>query len=230
MKKLIYGAGLAVLMSLVSHSMSPQLYADEAGETAVAKDIYNITLRLKVPQVFNNSTSEGYRRFKNQTIKGEMHIVWQADGNFHLEFSGLENRHFKVGGKNVTYTGREDRDVVYSRLAWIGDNKKDLFKTPTLCFYLELEPSYAIGGNTEDNSFYVLLSGSGTSAKIEEDIRIARRFSGTVAGTQGCGCHAYGHLSPTRRGDIYGPSEIPDDVVPSYGQWQAIWKRRETKK
>ena len=131
--------------------------------TPVAMDTYDIVLSLRVPQVFSNTTSLGYRKYHRQTIKGNMSIIWMSDGSFSFEFNNLVNKTFKVGGGAVTYQGIEGRNIVYPRLNWIGNNKSDSFKTPCLSFYLELEPSYSKGGNNEDTSFYLLLSGKGGS-------------------------------------------------------------------
>lgn len=193
----------------------------------VATDIYDLSLRLKVPQVVNNSLSTGSRKFQNQTIRGQLYVQWRENGRYTLDFGNLENKNFKVGKVNVKYTGYEDSEVVYPRFNYIGNNATETFRTPCICFYLELEPSYAIGGNSEDNSFFLLLSGKGTSTvKSKIGSRIASNFHGYVTGTQGCGCYAYGHKSPTRVASMYGPSEVVEDVVPTFGTWDARWKKR----
>ena len=201
--------------------------ADEPSAVIVAEDEYAISLKLQVPQVIDNMSSVGYRKYQTQTIKGKMYICWLDDGGFALDFDELENKNFKVRSTRVKYKGTEGKEIVYSRFNWIGSNKTNVFKVPTICFYLELEPSYAMGGNNEDNSFYVLVSGKGSSAiKKTVGCRIATSFSGYVAGTQGCGCMAYGHKSPTRVGAVSGPSNATDDVVPTYGTWSAKLVRR----
>ena len=200
---------------------------EDISNSIVAEDEYDLTIRLNVPQVINNTESLGKRVFRSQTIQGSLFIYWLDDGSYIIDFDNLINRSFKVGGKNVTYTGTIDSDLVYPRFNYIGDNKTDIFKIPCMSFYLELEPSYAIGGNTEDNSFFLLLSGKGTSmVKGVEKIRIAKSIFGYAAGTQGCGCYAYGHKSPTRKASIVGPSDIVEDVVPTYGVWKAKRKKR----
>lgn len=201
----------------------------EESASIVAIDVYDMTLTLKVPQVLENTTSTGYRKFKTQKIKGTMYVKWLSDDTFGLEFANFENMNFKVGGYRVSYKAIADNNVVYQRYNYIGNNGTDVFKTPCICFYLELEPSYAIGGNTEDNSFYILLAGSGTSVfKKRDDYRVANKMAGYVAGTQGCGCAAYTHKSPTRSAGIYGPTDRVDDVVATYGRWKALWKSRVT--
>lgn len=222
---------LMFLLSLGLISISPPTARSDGKEeediTAIAEDEYDLKLTLKVPQVFDNSKSIGYRKYQTQNIKGKMYIVWLNNGSYRLLFENLENQQFKVGGQKVTYNGTEDRNVVYTRYNYIGSNKKNTFTTPTLCFFLELEPNYAIGGNTEDNSFFVTVAGAGSSAHSKKhNCRISKKFSGYVAGTQGCGCSAYGHLSPTRTAGVCGPTDKVDDVVATYGTWKATWKQR----
>ncbi len=196
--------------------------------TPIAIDTYDIVLSLRVPQVFSNTTSQGYRKYKRQLIKGKMDLIWMSDGTFGFDFYNLVNKTFKVGGENVRYTGIEGREIAYPRFNWIGNNKTDYFKKPCICFYIELEPSYSKGGNTEDNSFYLMMSGTGSSVFMSQyKSRIATYFSGYAAGTQGCGCNAYGHKSPTRKATIMGPMYEPEDVVATFGQWKARWKTRK---
>ena len=192
-----------------------------------AIDIYELNLMLKVPQVLDNTTSQGRRVYRPQRIKGNMYVNWYFDNSFSLTFDGLTNCNFKVGGEKVTYTGYEGINTVYSRYCYIGNNRTEVFTKPCLAFYLELEPSYAIGGNNEDNSFYLMLAGTGVSTyKGEYKSRIARNLYGYASGTQGCGCSAYTHKSPTRKAAQYGPSETPTDVVATYGHWRAKFKKR----
>ena len=218
---------IAMILAVLLSSVAPAFADDAPVPTTIATDVYSLTLTMRVPQVFDNTKSTGYRKYVTQRIRGEMHVNWQSDGTFTLSFANLVNSNFKVGGANVKYTGYEDRDMFYTRYNYIGSNKTGAFKTPCICFFLELEPSYAIGGNNEDNSFYLMLSGSGSSKfSLYDNWRIARKFSGHVSGTQGCGCSAYTHKSPTRRATFYGGTGGVDDVVATYGKWQAAWKKR----
>lgn len=228
-KILVWLFGLGLLAIPPCPSLIPSVAADTEEEVieTVAEDEYAFKMVLKVPQVYDNTTSQGYRKFARQVIKGKMYVVWLADGSFRLEFAELENQSFKVRGYKVRYDGFEDRNVVYTRFSWIGNNKTDIFNTPSLCFFLELYPNYAIGEATEDNSFYIMLSGAGSSAYTKSlGSRIARRFSGYAAGSQGCSCYDYGHKSPTRTASVCGPTSTPTDVVATFGSWTASWKRR----
>ena len=192
-----------------------------------AVDLYNMKIRLDVPQVVDNSSSEGKRVYRMQNIWGNMEVQWLSDGTMQLAFSGLVNRQFFVSGKAVTYKGYESQDMMSTHFVWIGNNKTGKFATPCLSFFLELLPSYALTEVSEDNSFYLLMAGKGVSKyKRTYDAQIATRIKGYAAGTQGCGCMDYSHKSPTRIAGRIGPTDGVSDVVATMGTWQALWKNR----
>ena len=219
-----------VLFSPFSKMYAENVFSDEDEQKAsvVATDIYTLEMYLQVPQVLDNTTSQGSRKYKRQKIKGNMYVVWLDNGSYELLFENLVNTKFKVGGKEVTYAGYEGYASIPRSYTYIGSNKSGKFKTPCMSFHLELEPSYAIGGNNEDNSFYLQLSGSGgsTISSSTGGYRVAKRISGYCAGTQGCGCSAYSHLSPTRTASKEGPSCNATDIVATWGTWRARWKGR----
>lgn len=200
---------------------------EEAPSEVEATDVYDLTLMLRVPQVYNNAESTGYRKYGFQKIKGELYIKWLVSGGYKIEMGNLENKTFKVKGVRVAYEWY-DGDLVYPRLNWIGNNKTEKFTVPTLYFSVALDPSYAISTVNEDNSFYLILSGIGVSTyKKELESKLTKTITGYVVGTQGCGCTDYGHKSPTRVGALFGPSEKVDDVVATMGSWTAKWRRRD---
>lgn len=225
LKTLVLGAGAAAL--------APKTLAEDEGPkdetySYAAVDEYNFKMTLQVPQVLDNTTSRGYRTYKPQNIGGPMYIVWLDNGSFTVKFGTLVNANFKVGGSNVTYQAEEMPDIVYPRYVYIGNNKKNTFVKPCICFYAQFEPSYAIGEPGEDDSFSLMFAGRGASGfKRSINARVATRFTGYAAGMQGCGCADYGHKSPTRDAGLAGPTDYVNDVVASYGTWRAIWKRRE---
>lgn len=230
LKMLAFLMGIGLLSIPPYYGNTSAARADDIEEentvSAIAEDVYDFTLSLKVPQVLENNLSTGYRKFKAQKIKGKMYIVWMGDGSFRIEFSDLVNKNFKVRGVNVTYEGIQDESI-YPRFNFIGNNKTGKFPTPCLCFSVMLEPSYALGGATEDNSFVLVLSAKGTSSyKSKYCCTIATKFSGYATGHQGCGCMDYGHKSPTRNATLCGPGEEVNDVVATYGTWSAKWKGR----
>lgn len=206
---------------------SVNAWYDESQSPTVAEDVYSFYLRIKVPQVRNNTESKGYRKMEWQTIRGELIICWHEDGTWSLDFENMKNSNFKVKGVKVSYEGASLDAQVSPRFVYIGDNKKEKFETPCLSFYVEFQPSYAMGIPGEDNSFVVLLAGDGRTKKVRAlGCRVASRFSGMLAGTQGCGCMLYLHKSPTRDAAIFGPSSKVEDAVPTFGKWSAHWKKR----
>lgn len=206
-----------VLMMLLASAAIADEYSDR----------YSLSVRLDVPQVFDNMLSQGYRKYATQTITGQMYINWYGDYFDGIYFSDLENQKFKVGGKKVTYKGMLDQSVTSARFNYIGNNKTGVFKIPCLSFFAYFEPSYAIAEVSEDNSFYLHFAGKGASAmKKKHDAVIATRFSGKAAGTQGCSCADYGHKSPTRSAMLYGPGETVEDAVATMGTWSAVWRGR----
>lgn len=183
-----------------------------AGSGNVVTEVYSLKLHLKVPQVRDNSASMGRRAYAKQRLEGEMHVTYSGD-SVSIAVRGLVNKNFKVGGKNVEY------QVVTDITCWnlIGNNRIDRFKKPSVCFSMEAQPSYAWPWKPDsDNSFVLTVSGFGASYKA---------LRGYVSGTQGCGCAAYGHKSPTRE---MGPAGRPmqvSDMAATFGKWRAKLKR-----
>lgn len=122
--------------------------------------------------------------------------------------------HRLSNGKHVTYDGYLDESKPF-RVSAIGNNRTQKFNVASICFSLMAEPNYNIGQFDEDTSLFVTLAGKGTIRN--EQIKNAK---GSVAGTLGCGCYAYGHVSPTRIIWWYGISDIVTDVAAVYGSWR----------
>ena len=220
------GIVLSAMSTTIACSVGYAAYSDGNGSPkTVAEDLYSMTLNLNVPQVSNNSSSAGERRYMSQTVKGEMAFVWREDGSHAFRFGVFENTGFKVGGRPVTYEVVIDREKPLPVFCWIGSNGKGRFRTPTMSFSIVMEPSYAIGDVGEDNSFYLTLSGKGSSS-IKGGSRIANSVRGKAVGTQGCGCSDYGHLSPTREAGIDGPSDGAMDIAATEGTWSIRFRRR----
>lgn len=167
---------------------------------------YKLTMRLRVPRVYNNTQSLGYRKMQYQTIVG--YVIVDKDVTKAEEYTGepemsvfrVYNKTHKVNNANVTYGDADATDVMWR---YIGSNKTGVFKNTNIKFSLDLNPSYNIGADEPDNALIVTLSGYGTSEKY---------IKGSVSGQIGCGCMAYGHVSPTRtvEGNV-------SDITPLYG-------------
>ena len=133
-----------------------------------------------------------------------------------FRFNNLVNKTHKLSnGNNVTYKALVDYDARFPRFNAIGNNKTNSFKTASICFALAAEPNYNIGEFDEDTSLYITLAGKGTI----DSKGVLRKVSGYAAGTLGCGCMAYGHISPTRTIGYYGATDQVDDVAAVYGTW-----------
>lgn len=220
----IFAAVLA-LSPLVS--MHGEDVEEESPEVSVV-DSYEIKMTLKVPQVVDNMESMGYRKNKTQRIKGFMYVMYYSDGTTGYSFGELTNCDYKVGGSRVTYQAEVDENALYPRWNYIGNNARGIFKTPSVCFSVVAYPSYAKSDPEMDNSLYLTLAGSGTTC-LKNGARVPYCISGYVAGTQGCGCTDYGHVSPTRRIGAYGAlCGAVDDVAAVYGRWSLKFKGRVT--
>lgn len=177
-------------------------------------DVYALKIRLRVPQVVDNSVSTGKRKYKTQALVGTMEVEYATEGQPNVRIVALTNRTFKVGGVRVCY----DAGIVSSRWNLIGSNRTGVFRTPSVCVEVDALPSYVASYKpTDDNSLVLTMAGAGSSVK---------RISGRVSGTLGCGCSDYGHVSPTRIAGACGPLSIVDDVASVYGTWSATRKAR----
>ena len=178
---------------------------------------YNLKLRLNVPRIYDNMQSLGSRKYQMQTVVGTMQLCYNAAGDLvDVKFKNAVNRTHKLSnGSNVTYDINLD-SVVYPRFNVIGSNKTEKFNTASVCFSIAAEPNYNIGQMNEDNGLYLVLSGKGSISKNK-----LKTLSGTAAGTIGCGCRAYGHVSPTRKMKLNGDVGAVDDVAAVHGQWSA---------
>ena len=188
-------------------------YADEI---IVHQQWYDFSMSLKIPCIYDNNESLGYRKYERQTVRGKLSFDYSEDGHLiGMSFIDLINKtHRLQNGKNVTYKGQLDDSKTLSIVA-IGDNKTQKFNTASICFSLKAEPNYNIGLFDEDTSLFVTLSGSG---KIKNgQIKSA---NGTAAGTLGCGCYYYGHTSPTRVIWWYGVSDSVSDIASVHGTWR----------
>ena len=214
---------LIVALCLVSGSSSPDKQI---------VDIYNLTMQLKVPQVVENTQSLGKRLYRTQKITGNLLVHYDIDQESveMIELTNLTNHSFKVGGKKVTYKALPDFESMVPCI-WnaIGSNKTLVFNKSSVCFSAELEPSYALSEPDNDNSLILVFSGNGAMVKKTID-GIKTKFpvviSGYAAGTQGCGCHDYGHLSPTRTIGPYGATSNAVDIASIYGTWKAKFSHR----
>ena len=175
--------------------------------------IYQLNMRLRIPRVYDNTQSKGYRKFQWQRILGYIIVDKSSYESEYIEPNifvyGLTNNTHKINKDNVTYDAVEASDVMWH---YIGNNRTCIFKNTCIKLYLDLNPSYNIGDDEPDNTLLIQLSGVGDSERL---------IGGNVTGQIGCGCKEYGHVSPTR--DINGNV---CDTAPLYGTFTMRLKKR----
>ena len=224
MKKVITLVFLAALAIL---ALSASIESDKA-TVPTFTDIYSLKMSVRIPRVYDNMESNGYRKYHVDTLIGELRMTYPADGSGRatLSVENLYNKSHKVGGEFVTYESYIDADAVFPRVNLIGSNKTGIFKKPSVVFALVCDPSYNIGEVTEDNTLYITLSGTGGISKMKrKNAQVIKSLSGYLAGIIGCGCSEYGHTSPTRVNGAFGPiSDAVDDVAAVWGQWRATYQ------
>ena len=183
------------------------------------RDIYNFNMVLKVPRIYDNYQSMGYRKLQPQRLSGELHFIYKSNGKTTVEVKNLKNKTHKINGVPITYIcykypyqGHEPTMVA------IGSNKTGVFKSGGVEFAFQADPSYNIGFLDEDNTLMLELSGYGNIRN-----NTLKNLRGAVKGQIGCGCMAYGHVSPTRL--WFGRlTDIVKDVAPLYGSFTATYK------
>ena len=203
-------------------------YSVRAVSPSSITDVYTFRMTLHMPRIYDNMESLGYRQYTTDTIRGELHLTYYSDGDDGavISVTNLVNKSYKIGKSYVTYESTVDEDFISPRVNLIGNNKKNTFKIPSVAFCLICDPSYNIGDIDEDYTLYLLLSGRGTTVTwSKKGIQLIKTLSGYVTGTMGCGCSAYGHISPTRINGPYGPlKDAVDDVAAVWGTWYASYK------
>ena len=148
-------------------------------------------------------------------------FIYSDSGETVVKVKDLENRTHRINGNRVTYTCYEyPYDDNQNLVVGIGNNKTLKFSQGGAYFSFVAEPSYNIGEVDEDNTLMLQLSGHGT---LNKDI--LRTLRGSVSGRIGCGCMAYGHVSPTRLFLGY-LTEFVYDVAPLDGRFTATFKSR----
>lgn len=199
-------------------------------------DVYSLQIALKVPQVIDNTQSLGKRAYMLQKITGRLLVYYDNESKAAeaVELANLVNLSYKVGGKNVKYKVLNENYIGVPQI-WnaIGSNKTLVFTKSSVCFNAELEPSYALGEPSNDNSLILVFSGASTLSTKKLSCGVKIKFptsvSGHVVGTQGCGCHDYGHVSPTRSLGLYGPTDQAVDIASVWGTWKAKFQYRTEK-
>lgn len=195
---------------LIGIPLAAALAASKGAKAANSKlpsELWELTMTLDVPRIYDNMSSRGYRKYQKQRVKGTFGVFYAKNDEPEIRFYELYNKTHKIGGRHVEYNVDVGESVLWHG---IGSNKTCKFNTRSVRFDIEAMPSYAIGpAPTEDNSLLVTLSGRGYSN--------GKRLRGSVAGQIGCGCAEYGHVSPTR---IWNQCRVIDTAA-VFGTWSA---------
>lgn len=193
--------------------------------SAQVVDTYKFTMNLKVPRIYDNMASKGYRKLQPQRLVGDLQFVYKDDGTVKIRVKNLVNKSHKIGGNRISYVCYEyPYDYHDPLVVGIGSNKTGKFKQGGAEFAFQADPSYNIGAVDEDNTLILELSGYGT---LKGDV--LKNLKGAVKGQIGCGCMAYGHISPTRL-FLGWLTDYVHDVAPLYGTFHAQFRNRRTEK
>lgn len=202
-------------------------------------DVYDFKMRLKVPRIYDNMTSQGSRKWQTQVIYGQMLVNYNTDDIAPIiTFKNCVNKTHVIDGKHVSYLCEEGFDEVVRRWVVMGSNKTGSFKNGSCFFYADFEPSYNIGDDEPDNSLLLYFGGYGTLAKVKSacgpcsdcpcdgQVWKVKKWRGYCVGHMGCGCRAYGHTSPTRVLGFCGPvcDWVSDVAAIPMGQWYATYR------
>ena len=205
---------------------------------------YRFIINQKVPRIYDNNTSQGYRKYQAQRIKGTLYIVYDMNPESirlpRIFVKDLVNRTHRLANDQyvtykVTVNNKGAGPGPLTRVNVIGDNETEVFSTPSIVCYMDAEPSYNKGEDDEDNSLLITLAGYGISSNrkiwvhVQNDDqstvieypskKVIRKVNGYNAGSLGCGCMAYGHKSPTRVSSWFDHSGRVDDVAATLGMW-----------
>lgn len=178
-------------------------------------DYYDLQLRMKVPVIIDNMTSQGSRKFKRQLIRGTLAVHYYANKEGETEFEfyipALTNLSYKIRGAYVTYETAIDSPPVWVA---IGSNKTGVFNKSCFAATIEANPSYNVGDDEPDNTLIQTISCYGKQFGT---------FVGYAAGQLGCGCRAYGHVSPTRQLGPQGATDKVRDIASCFGTFRMKW-------
>ena len=120
-------------------------------------------MNLKVPRIYDNMASKGYRKLQPQRLVGELQFVYKSDGTTSVRVKNLVNKSHKINGIPISYVCYDfPYDYHDALVVGIGSNKTGKFKQGGAEFAFQADPSYNIGKVDEDNTLILELSGYGT--------------------------------------------------------------------
>ena len=71
--------------------------------TAQTVDTYRFTMSLKVPRIYDNMASKGYRKLQSQKLVGDLQFVYREDGTTTVRVKNLVNKTHKINGIPISY-------------------------------------------------------------------------------------------------------------------------------
>lgn len=87
-------------------------------------------MNLKVPRIYNNMQSLGYRKYQPQILRGTLKVTYQPDGGTTIEVLGLVNKTHAVNGIPITYVCYDYPYEGHSPMVVVvGSNKTGKFET-----------------------------------------------------------------------------------------------------
>ena len=92
-------------------------------------DTYKFTMSLKVPRIYDNMASKGYRKLQPQRLVGELQFIYGNDGTVKVQVKNLVNKTHKISGIPITYICYDyPYDYHEPLVVGIGSNKTGKFK------------------------------------------------------------------------------------------------------
>ena len=97
--------------------------------TAQIVDTYKFTMNLKVPRIYDNMASKGYRKLQPQRLVGDLQFVYKDDGTVKIRVKNLVNKSHKINGIPISYVCYDfPYDYHDPLVVGIGSNKTGKFK------------------------------------------------------------------------------------------------------
>lgn len=197
---------------------------------SAAVDVYDFKMLLQVPRIYDNTQSLGQRKWQVQLVCGQMLVDYDTcDPVPRITFANCVNRTHKVNGRYVTYLCEEGYDERECRWVAMGDNRTRVFQFGSCYFHATFNPSYNVGDDEPDNTLVLDFGGRGNVQRIMTAHGVVGKvlqWQGFCVGQMGCGCRAYGHVSPTRVLGFYGPllDQVVDIAAIPMGKWVARYR------
>jgi hypothetical protein len=109
--------------------------------TAQTVDTYRFTMNLKVPRIYDNMASKGYRKLQPQRLVGDLQFVYKDDGTVNIRVKNLENMTHRINGIPISYVCYDYPYNYHNPLVvGIGSNLTGVFKQGGAEFAFQADP------------------------------------------------------------------------------------------